>query len=427
MPYIMALCCNCAFAQQAHYRKLNIEEMFELADSNNTSIKLHEIAKQEAEERVRIAKNAYLPSIETSLSLSYNGDGVILNRNFNNSFMVEIPDFGNNFSIEARQIIFSGGAIENSVRLSESQSKISSLNAKQNQQKVRFIIVGNYLDLCKINNQLIVFDLHIQQIEKVLKDMKARFEQGTALSNDITRYELELQNIEYQKTKLQNNKQIINKNLLTILGLDKDIVLEIDETDLKELSNNNLTTTNFSNALPIQLAKQAMHINEHRLKISNSERLPKIALFAFNNLNAPVTIEIPALNKNFNYWGIGIGISYNIDNLYKSNKKIKADKLALQKSLYQISQTEEEIELEIEKAIIQYHEAFDLLQTKEKSLELATKNFQTIEYKYKNDLALISDLLDASTQKLGAELEIVNAKINIVYNFYKMQFILGTL
>ena len=95
--------------------------------------------------------------------------------------------------------------------------------------------------------------------------------------------------------------------------------------------------------------------------------------------------------------------------------------------MYQISQTEEEIELEIEKAIIQYHEAFDLLQTKEKSLELATKNFQTIEYRYKNDLALISDLLDASTQKLGAELEIVNAKINIVYNFYKIQFILGTL
>ena len=89
--------------------------------------------------------------------------------------------------------------------------------------------------------------------------------------------------------------------------------------------------------------------------------------------------------------------------------------------------TEEEIKLAMPSALIKYQESYSLLQTKEKSLELASENYNIVYYRYANDLALITDLLDASSQKIDAELQVVIARINILFNYFKLHYISGTL
>lgn len=418
------------YAQDINERKLSIEEMFELAEQNNSRIKLGNTAVKEAQENVRVAENAYLPSISASLSLSYNGDGIIMDRNFGNSFKAEIPSFGNNFALEVSQVIYAGGAINNSVKMSELQAQLASLSADKNKQEVRFLIIGNYLELCKLENQVKVFNLHIEQTQKVLDDMRIKRQQGTALQNDITRYELKMQNLEYNKTQLLNAKQIINNQLNVALGLPHETIIVPDSISIEHLTERELDSWQDaaqSSALPIQMAEKAIEMSEHKVKLSNSERLPKIALFAFDNLNGPVTIEIPAIDKNFNYWGIGLGISYNFDQLYKSNKNLRADRLGVQKANEEMEVVKEQIFLAMQAAHIKYQEAYTLLETKEKSMELASQNYELVSYRYDNDLALLTELLDASSQKLDAELQAVNARINILYNYYKLHYISGTL
>lgn len=430
VPCFMTLCIIDVCAQSVESRKLSIQEMFDLAEKNNSRIKAHTTAMQEAEEGIKIAKNAWLPSIEASLSLSYNGDGTITDRNFNNSFKAEIPDFGNNFALEVSQVIYSGGAIKNGVKLSELQAQLAALDANHNRQEVRFLIVGNYLELCKLDNQLEVFNAHIQLTEKVLNDMQIRHEQGTALHNDITRYELQLQSLNYAKTQVENTRQILNNQLTVALGISQNIMIQIDHTKIDILRNKNLNDWKYEaelSSIPIQMAEKAVRMNERKLNITNSERLPKVALFAFNRLDGPITIEIPAINKNFNYWGIGIGISYNFGNLYKTNKKVKADKLSIQRANEELQVAREETALAMQAAYIKYMEAYTLLDTKLKSVELANQNYEVVNYRYRNELALITDLLDASSQKLDAELQAVNARINIQYNYYKLHYISGTL
>lgn len=424
----MALWINSLYAQSVESLRLSIDEMFELADLNNSRIKASETAALAAHENVKVAKNSYLPSIETSLSFSYNGDGIVMDRNFSNSITADIPSFGNNFAIEVSQVIYAGGAINNSVNISELQAQLASLDADRNKQEVRFLIVGNYLELCKLENQLKVFDLHIEQTQKALDDMRIRHEQGTALHNDITRYELKLKNLEYNKTQIINSRQIVNSQLVVALGLSQNTIIKADSISIEHLSKDvSIWNENQSSYIPIQMAEKAVEMSEYKLKISKSERLPKIALFAFDNLNGPVTIEIPALNKNFNYWSVGVGISYNFDNLYKSNKKIRADNYGVRKAQEEMEVTKEQIFLVTQAATIKYQEAFSLLETKEKSVELATQNYDIVNYRYENDLALITELLDASSQKLEAELQAVSAKINILYNYYKLHYISGTL
>lgn len=65
--------------------------------------------------------------------------------------------------------------------------------------------------------------------------------------------------------------------------------------------------------------------------------------------------------------------------------------------------------------------------TQKKSLELAEQNYDVINNRYLNDLALITDMLDAGNSKLSAELQVVNARINILFNYYKLKKATGTL
>jgi outer membrane protein TolC len=288
------------------------------------------------------------------------------------------------------------------------------------------LIAGNYLELCKLQNQLQVFESNIVQTKQVLENMRVKVSQGVALQNDITRYELQLQNLNYSKIQLQNAVSLLNNQLTVAAGLPKSVIIV---TDTSAKTNSFLPVqfpASFS-AISVQMAEKAEKIASHAEKILRAERLPQIALFAGDYFNSPVTIEIPALNKNFNYWAVGVGVKYNLSSLYKSEAKIRTATLATKRASEEKAVAEEQILLALEDVCTHYKEAFTLLETKEKSVELALQNYNTVSYRYENDLALITDLLDAASQKLDAELQAINAKINIVYNFYKLKYISGIL
>ena len=76
---------------------------------------------------------------------------------------------------------------------------------------------------------------------------------------------------------------------------------------------------------------------------------------------------------------------------------------------------------------MRYIEAYEQLVTRKKNVELAGQNYTVIANRYKNELALITDMLDASNAKLSAEVQLANAQIDIAFNYYKLLYLTGTL
>ena len=60
-------------------------------------------------------------------------------------------------------------------------------------------------------------------------------------------------------------------------------------------------------------------------------------------------------------------------------------------------------------------------------MELADQNYAVVRNRYANDLALLTDMLDASNMKLSAAMALVNARINVLYNYFKLKYITNTL
>ena len=65
------------------------------------------------------------------------------------------------------------------------------------------------------------------------------------------------------------------------------------------------------------------------------------------------------------------------------------------------------------------------LETQQKSVELARQNYEVVNSRYLNQMALVTDMVDASNLRLNAELKEVDARINIVYAYYRMKYVAG--
>ena len=425
---MIALCSQYACAQQ---QMMGIEEMFRLADENSRNIQVYQTGKEVAEAALKSAKSQRLPDINASLSASYLGDGKLWDRDFSNPMNIDMPHFGNNFSLEVQQVIYAGGAISSSIELAELGKHSAELDLQKNRQEIRFLLTGYYLDLYKLYNQIQVLEKNLELTGQVITNMRARREQGTVLQNDITRYELQEETLKLQLAKVKDACKIINHRLVTTLHLPEGTEIQPDTTLLEEqirtLSEKDWQTLAEQSNFDLQQTQVGIRMNEQKVKLERSERLPKIALVAAEHLDGPITIEVPVLDNNFNYWYVGVGIKYNFSSLFKNSHKLKQARLNVKKAQETHLLMQEQVENSVQAGYVDFLTAFTDLHTQQKSVELADQNYNVTSNRYQNDLALLTDMLDASNTKLSADLNLVNARINVIYNYYKMKYVTHTL
>lgn len=415
----------CAYGQ----RVITLEEIFETAETNSAQLKPSFASQIEADREISVARSERLPDISTSLSLSYIGNGFTTKRNFSDYQEAPIPHFGNTLSVNINQPLYTGGAITNSIELAELKSTAARFATDFRRDQIRFQLTGFYLDIYKYNNLRTVVESNIEAAQKILQEMKARFEQGTALQNDITRYELLLSNLELQLIKINNILDILNRNLVITAGLPEQTIVAPDSTILsKSLPKESAEWWQQEasvNSPTLNLSRSGVEISRKAEALVRSERLPKIGLQAAWNIDGPILVEVPPINRNLSYWYVGLGVSYNLSSLYKSNKSLAKSQAATQKAISQLDADKENLVLSVNADYVHYLEAYEELKTREKSVELAERNYRTTSNRYAADMALITDMLDAANSKLDAEQQLVNARINIIYYYYKLMFITG--
>lgn len=415
----------------AQSRTMGIEEMFRLADENSKSIQTYRTGKEVADENLKATKAQRLPDISASLSGSYWGNGKLWDRDFSNATKIDMPHWGNNFALEAQQVVYAGGAISSGIELAELEKQLAEMDWQKNRQDIRFLLVGHYLNLYKLHNQIEVLHKNLELTDQLIANMQARLEEGTALENDITRYELQRETLRLQLAKVEDACKIANHQLVITLHLPEGTVVQPDTTlndsRIQTLSEVNWQELAAQNNLNLQQAETGIKVNRQRVKMERSERLPKISLVAAEHLDGPITIEVPVLDNNFNYWYVGVGVKYNISSLFKNNRKLKAARLNVRKAQETYELAQEQTNHAVQESYVNFLTSFTDLRTQQKSVELADQNYSVTSNRYQNDLALLTDMLDASNMKLSADLGLVNARINVIYNYYKMKYVTHTL
>ncbi len=408
---------------------MTIDQLFDSIEERSVNLRTIKSGVEAADFGIKTAKSQLLPDLNASLSLSYIGNASLIERDFSDFQGLESVHYGNNFSLQAQQVVYAGGSIDAGIRLAELSKRQAETAVKLTRQQVRFVALGQYLDLFKIDNQIQVYEKNIALTQQLITDIEEKQKQGMALQNDITRYELQMQSLRLGLTTLRNNRNILNHQLCNTLGLGQETQIVPDASIINNVYNKDSEeywqTLGTKSSPLLEQSSNNILIAEQEERIAKSDLLPKVSIVAADNLDGPITFELPPIDKNLNIWYVGVGVKYSLSSLFKSNNKVKQATIESRQAREAYALQAEQVNNNIQAAYTQYMQTYVELETQQKSVELARQNYEVINSRYLNQMALITDMVDASNLRLNAELLEVEARINIVYAYYKMKYIAG--
>ena len=417
---------------------MTISQLFQKVEDNSKSLRTSLSGVEAAHLGIESAKSKKLPDLDASLSFSYIGNALITDRDFSNVHGLKSPHFGNNFAFQAQQVVYAGGAINAGIKLAELGKQQAKVGVKLTRQQIRFIALGQYLDLYKIDNRIKVYEKNIELTRQLIDDIKEKQTHGMALKNDITRYELQMESLKLGLTALRNNRSILNHQLCNTLGMNQDSQMNQGNQEIQIIPDATIADKTYGkegeaywqtagtlNSPLLEQSSNAIRIAEQKEKIAKSDLLPKVAFVAADNFDGPILFELPPVDKNLNVWYVGVGVKYSLSSLFKSNKRIKQAAVETRQAKEAHAVQAEQLNNNVQAAYVQYQQTYVEQETQRKSVELAQQNYDVMNARYLSQLALVTDMVDASNLKLNAELCEVDARINIVYAYYRMKYVAG--
>ena len=315
--------------------------------------------------------------------------------------------------------IFAGGKIKYGIKSAEYLIEASKLNAENDKNAIAYNISQAYNNLFKASQTIKVLEENLNASQKRDETFLKLENNGLMARNDRLKAQLQTSNIELQLLDAHNNYSIANINMDLLLGLPETTEIKIDENYIDDLTENQpvsyFLNEAFQNRKDLQSVDYQVKAANVVAKAAKAEHLPTVAL-----TGGYVAVDIPGLVTITNAINIGVGVQYNLDNLWKKNTSLlKAE--AREKQLVANGELlNDQIKLEINRDFQNSNLAKKKIEVYERALEQATENYRITKNKFDNGLVNITDLLDADASLVGAKVNVINAKADAALAYKKL-------
>ena len=418
------------FSQEPVPYNLSLVQAIEMGLQNHQQLKIAEAQVQAGEQQVVVSKLQQLPTVSFSANASYLGDVLVLDTDWSKLQTVDMPHFGNSFALQASQILYKGGVIKKSIEVAELQQQLAELNLTSDEQDVKYLIISNYLDIYKLINQLQVLEQNKTLAEQLLGNITKLYEENMVTRNEVIRAELQIKSLNQTILTMQNNHAILSNQLSYALGLPHNVmIIPTDDIEPKTAGISQTDYINLAQELhpALRLAEKNVEIAEKNINITKTNRFPTISLFGGYNMQRPLTSTTPVMDLYNNAWQVGVSLSYNIDNLFKSKSKVNLSKMQAHTTQEALIYTQQNVEIGVNAAFLKCREAAQQVILMDESKQLANENYEIVRAKYLNQLAITAEMTDASNAKLRADLEYTNATISAMFQYYNLLKATGNL
>ncbi len=418
------------FAQTS--KNLSVDELFRLGIENSLRIQSSHINVEIANDKRSTAKSARLPDISAGLAGGYIGTPTIFTKGLSETKHPDVPNWMQNYNVELVQPIFSGGKIKHNIEKTALEEQIAELSLNKDKADVKLLLMSKYLDLFRLYKQKNVFNQNIDEAEHRLHDIHRMKEQGMLTSNDVIRSNLQLTNYKLALQEAEDNIIIVSQQLDIALGLDETLLLIPDTTLLSETppvlsTYEDYLTLAYEKYPELKISQMEIKLADKNLQITRGDYLPTLGLRVANTLQRPISSTSPPLDLFMNTWNVSMVLSYKLSSLYRNKYNVASAKRIINLQKIQEDRQMQDIRMNVKSAYIKHKEALERIKALTTSVEQANENYRIVQNRYLNQLAVLTDLLDASSVRLDAELQLTTAKTNAVYTYYQLLKSIGDL
>lgn len=408
---------------------LTVGQLFELGMENSLPIQADKIRERQAKEQSQTARRAQLPDIEIGLNGGYVGQPILFERGLSHPTRPESPDWSQNYALDLTQPIYQGGRIKHSIKQADIERQIAFLQTRTDQADIKLGLLQQYMNLFSYYKQHEVLTRNIEESERRLKDIKRLKEEGVITNNDVLRSELQLTTDRLALQETENTLILLSQQLDILLGLDEHLYI-IPDTSL--LSHPTPTDSYmqyvdeaYANDPAMLLARQQTLLAQNEVELTKADNRPTISLHAGNTLARPVQRTMADMYNNT--WNIGLSVAYPLSSFYKNKHRLNAARLNVHLRQNEEEQLKQSSRLTIRTAYLRHQEAIDRVEALKLSVRQAQENYRIVQNRYLSQLAILTDLLDANSVLLDAELQLTTARTQVVYTYYELQHASGKL
>ena len=321
--------------------------------------------------------------------------------------------------------LFSGFKLQNSVRASENLYLSEKAKSEQTKEEIAMEVVEYYANLYRAQKAVNLITENLKSAEQRVTDFTALEKNGIIARNDLLKAQLQQSKVQLSLDEAYKNVSVLNYYLITLLKLPEDCKIGIDENQFANNQPINIIQ-NEEIALKSRKDLEAIHFiqkaSENNIKIAKSAYFPTVNLtggFIYLDLKNALTVS--------NAMNFGVGVSYDIANIFKNGANVKAAKSKALEATQSEAILSENIKVQVQQAIENYNLALKQNLVYEQAIGQATENYRIVKDKYDNGLSNTTDLLEADVEQLNSKINYAYSRANIMLKYYEMQSASGQL
>ncbi len=408
-------------------RILNLEEAVLMGIADSNQLKNDSLNLEISNFKLKQGKNSQLPELMVNVNYTRISDNItpftvafpagnvvlnpqILNQSYN--------------SLQAKQLIWAGGKLKNANKILALDKKIIDFEIQKNTSDISYDVTNLYYNLFAINQSKKIVEANIELLKNQRNDANNLVNQGVLLGNEVLKIELAITNLQSNLSDISNTQLLLKNNLSILTGLDKSIIIEIQDALPKNDSNSLSLEQALEQAFKNRPELKGLLVREEQAnlgsKITKANYSPILSAIASLNYDQPNQRVFPNQDNLTSTGYIGVNLNWNLTDLFTNTNKVKESKLQIAKVKTASDQVKEGIEIEINADYNNYLLAKQKIEIAQKAIELATENFRVEQNKFQANNTTATDFLNANTLLIQAKINLTTSISNSELSYKKL-------
>jgi outer membrane protein TolC len=299
-------------------------------------------------------------------------------------------------------------------KAAEKQTELYQYKTQRTKEYLIFEVQKAYLQLQLAYDAVKVLDEALQTTKSVYTFTDNHFKQGLIQKSDLLNAQVQVTTVETNVAKANSNIRNASDFLSLLMGQPDGIVYTVDHSLQTNLTEKDTTTKIAASRADLVAMQKAIEATDLMITSNKKSYLPKLNAFGSYQLN-----DNSMLGFGANAYMAGVQLSWDIFKGNSTKNTIATQTLERKKLADQLTQQQEQSQLELNKAYRDLADAqFDMQQQKA-SIEQATESLTILQNRYNQGLVNTTDVLMATTQlsqqKFALAQAVFNANVTKAY------------
>ena len=398
-------------------RVVSLEECTSMALAHDPGLRSDVLESAAAEARLSEMKGQYVPSVSVQAGYSRLSDvepgsltipGVPVPVTFPSS-----PVNSTIVKLSVAQPLFTGLRISSSIRQAEASRTAAGSDVQRTRAEVRYLAQAAFWQLARARSLEAAAREAQSQLERRLADLKTRFDQGVATSNDVLQAGTRLEDARIATTQAAGARELARIQLAQLIGIPPSQAFDVPDvppgpspdpapgpgTGMDELVSRALA------ARPeLGSARSRITAMEAAADVARAGRFPTVMLTGDYTLANPNQRVFPQQDAFTGTWSVGIVASFDVGRYPQvaAQEQQAADRTSQAREALQ--RQSDAVAADVMRAAVTLNTALAVYESLKAETSQADENARYVEERFGQGVALPSARLDAQSMLAVARL-----------------------